>query len=177
MGVCIEKLKGLFLYRHGKLYWVSQDGTRNTPDRVAGSLNTSTGYLVVRSKKLDKLYTQVHNIVWELHHGGIPKGNVVDHIDRCRTNNDISNLRLCTKIENLWNRSSCKGRKYDLPRGVRFDKRLVNNPYYIDFMKDGVNYRERGFSNLEDATKAAEALSKQLYGEFHSGGEYGKVCI
>ena len=41
-----------------------------------------------------------HRKVWEEHNGEIPDGLVIDHIDRDRKNNDISNLRVVTVKEN-----------------------------------------------------------------------------
>ena len=42
----------------------------------------------------------LHRQVWIYHNGEIPKGLVIDHIDRDRNNNQIENLRLVTHSEN-----------------------------------------------------------------------------
>ncbi len=47
----------------------------------------------------------VHRAVWEAFNGPIPKGLVLDHIDRDSLNNNLSNLRLCTQRQNTYNRS------------------------------------------------------------------------
>lgn len=41
----------------------------------------------------------MHRYVWEKHYGEIPPNHDIHHIDRNRTNNDISNLELYTKSE------------------------------------------------------------------------------
>ncbi|WP_342045930.1 HNH endonuclease signature motif containing protein [Bacillus sp. OTU530] len=37
---------------------------------------------------------RLHRYVWECHHGEIPKGYHIHHIDHDKSNNDISNLKL-----------------------------------------------------------------------------------
>lgn len=51
----------------------------------------------IRRQNHKKLY--LHRIVWEHHHGPIPRGMCVHHIDDDRTNNDIANLQLITRVE------------------------------------------------------------------------------
>ena len=45
----------------------------------------------------------VHRLVWEAYNGPVPVGLEIDHIDRDRLNNNLSNLRLVTRSQNLWN--------------------------------------------------------------------------
>ena len=43
---------------------------------------------------------RVHRLIWEVIHGKIPDGYVINHIDNVKTNNKISNLEICTIAEN-----------------------------------------------------------------------------
>ena len=45
----------------------------------------------------------LHRAVWECHHGQIPNGLMIDHINRGRADNRIENLRLVTAKENRMN--------------------------------------------------------------------------
>ena len=40
-----------------------------------------------------------HLVVWEAANGPIPSGHVIHHIDKDRSNNDLSNLKLMTRVE------------------------------------------------------------------------------
>lgn len=42
----------------------------------------------------------LHRYVWEFHYGKVPKGLVIDHIDRNKDNNQIENLRAVTPSVN-----------------------------------------------------------------------------
>jgi hypothetical protein len=44
-----------------------------------------------------------HRMAWFLHHGGWPEESI-DHIDRCKTNNRIENLRVVSNKMNAQNR-------------------------------------------------------------------------
>lgn len=72
-------------------------------NKNAGCLNKKTGYYVVRLK--DKLY-QSHRLIWVLHNNTIKSDLVIDHIDRNRSNNIITNLRLVTKQTNNFNKQN-----------------------------------------------------------------------
>jgi len=59
-----------------------------------------SGYLCMT---IDKKQYKVHRICWAIHHGEDPGELDIDHIDRDRTNNRISNLRLVTGKQNRHN--------------------------------------------------------------------------
>ena len=56
------------------------------------------GYLQVRCKHL---YTQ-HRIAWFLYHGEFPNGDI-DHINHCRTDNRMGNIRCVSRSDNNLN--------------------------------------------------------------------------
>lgn len=82
----------------GKLFW--RDGRRKFKE--AGSLDK--GYLRVRFGP-SKLRIPAHILVWFMYHKQWPDG-FIDHIDRDRTNNRVSNLRVATNSQNQFNRPS-----------------------------------------------------------------------
>lgn len=62
----------------------------------------SNGYLGV---KIGGRVLSAARLAWQLVNGPIPDGLEIDHINRVRTDNRISNLRLVTRVENLENRT------------------------------------------------------------------------
>ena len=72
---------------------------RARKDAVAGGL-TSEGYYRVRNISKKHL---VHRVIWEMFHGKIPEGLVVDHINRDRSDNRICNLRLLSYEDSAHN--------------------------------------------------------------------------
>ena len=83
-----------FNYVDGQLYW-RELGTGRKPGPVG---NLCRGYLAVMCHK--KMY-YVHRIIWVMHHGDTHLQ--IDHINRDRTDNRLSNLRAVTKSMNLFN--------------------------------------------------------------------------
>ena len=82
------------------LVYIKAAGSRKADD-FAGSRNTD-GYWRVSIN--GKRYP-AHRIVWELHNSSIPEGLMVDHVDRNKDNNILTNLRLATSSINNSNRT------------------------------------------------------------------------
>jgi hypothetical protein len=67
----------------------------------------NTGYTIITINGRGWLYHRViyyiHNPEWNIY--DVSCNNQIDHIDRDKTNNNISNLRVVTAGENQWNRN------------------------------------------------------------------------
>lgn len=85
----------------------------------AGRKNKSSGYIEVMVNY--KRY-QAHRTVWEMHHGKIPEGMEIDHMNGIRDDNRIDNLRLVTSRTNDTNRAKSKANTSGVV-GVCWDKR------------------------------------------------------
>ena len=110
-----EELKELNPNRYNGRYYISDLGKiyyntqcwRNPKGKLkelTPSYNPS-GYLYYKLSigncKYD--YVRGHRMVWEAFKGKIPAGLEIDHINRDRHNNKLSNLRLVTHSENCLN--------------------------------------------------------------------------
>lgn len=92
-----------------------------------------------------------------------PKGMDVDHIDGNGTNNQRSNLRICTRSQNQMNKGSSRGSlsKYC---GVSWDKERKNWRSRIS-----CNYKSIHLGHYKDETDAALAYNEaalKYHGEF-----------
>ena len=94
-----------FKYEDGKLY-------HKKNGKQAGHLMTD-GYFGITIK--GRQY-RLHRVIWTMLKGQIPYGVEIDHIDRNPLNNDIKNLRLATRNEQMINRKHY-GKK-SLAKGV-----------------------------------------------------------
>lgn len=109
---------------------VSEDGMVHRPEKrteiqvcrketwTYGHMN-SEGYMVIG---IDGRTYKVHRLVYETWVGPIIDGYTIDHIDRNRTNNVVSNLRLATP------RQQCLNAKQHLERDSRITVSQADDP-------------------------------------------------
>lgn len=136
----------------GDLRWVRRNQRR-------AASKESNGYLQV--KYLGSNYA-VHRVIWMMVHGEMPRHLEIDHINKDRTDNRLSNLRLASVSENRCNTTARRGR--DLPKGVIRDKRK----FCARIQKDGVCHRLGNFPTPEEAHSAYVNAAKHLHGSFAS---------
>jgi len=117
--------------------------------------NCNTSY-AVRSKNHKRIY--MHRQILNA-----PNGKVVDHKDGNGLNNLRSNLRLCTKTQNMRNRRpwlSCSSRY----KGVSWDKSSKKWRARITF--NGKKSHIGQFDDEVEAARAYDREAKELFGEF-----------
>ena len=68
---------------------------------------------------------KVHRLIAQAYLSDYSEDLDVDHEDRCKTNNDISNLRMATDEENCQNKD-CTGYYYHKPSGKYLAQIMVN---------------------------------------------------
>jgi len=85
----------------GNLYWTKKSRKRNMEDPVG--TKHSSGYLLFSTGVSGKVYSlRAHRFVWLKSYGVWPK-HFVDHKNRDRSDNRLSNLREATDSENACN--------------------------------------------------------------------------
>jgi hypothetical protein len=89
-----SKVKHLFEYKDGNLYWKNPTRITMKPGTIAGCIN-KYGYVQVG---INHKYYRMHQLIYLYHHGHIP--NFIDHVDGNKLNNHIKNLRECTVHQN-----------------------------------------------------------------------------
>lgn len=87
----------------------------------------------------------------------------VDHADGNTLNNQRSNLRDCSSLENNWNARRKTRAGTSRYKGVCFDKRTGR---WTAEIRSGVRYRLGRFLTEIDAALAYDVKARELHGEF-----------
>ena len=132
---------------HGVITW--KDGRR--VGKVAGSIDSS-GYLQV---KLEGTPVLVHRIIYYLYHNSFPEQ--IDHIDRNRLNNRISNLRPATNMTNQHNAGMKKNNTSGVT-GVHYK----NGKWQARIQCNRKRIQLGTFETIEEASKAYQK-GKEIY--------------
>lgn len=149
-----EQLKAKLKYdsETGVFRW--QMGTRLAGSK-AGHLD-NTGY--IRIRVFDKLW-QAHVLAWLYVTGSLPSGPL-DHVDRVRTNNAFSNLRIASAQTQSHNTGLRVDNKAGV-KGVAFDK--FTGRWKAHFTADGFTKTIGRFGTLEEATRAREEYAREWH--------------
>ena len=126
-----------------------------------GSRSNGYGKIFVGGKLVP-----VHRYAWERSRGAIPEGMYLDHICGNKHCVHLPHLRVCTNAENSRNQHGAQSRSKTGVRNVVWTK----GAYQVSV---GYNYRRvygGRFSNLEDARRRAEAMRREMFGEFSGRG-------
>ena len=122
--------------------------------KKAGYVSSSDGYITVMFN--GKNY-KAHRIAWLIINKEWP--DKIDHIDHCRTNNKISNLRNVTTRQNGMNMSKRSSNKSGHV-GVCWNKKAGKWQSYVTV--EGRSIYLGVFTNKEDAILARDDASKKI---------------
>lgn len=144
----------------GVLRYREKRGRMNIGDK-AGTLDQE-GYRVVTVK--GKTYP-AHRIIWYMVYGEIPR--ILDHANRDRDDNRITNLRLCTEVENAAN-AKAPSTNTSGYRGVYYEPERGKWRVRIRYVENGVRKRRDlgRYNTPEEAAIHYNLHLKRLYPEF-----------
>jgi hypothetical protein len=149
-----EKLKELFNYADGVLIRKKTTGGQLQGSK-AGSQRTD-GYFAV--KIYGKSYF-LHRLVWLYHNGEFPSSEL-DHINGCKSDNTIENLRLSNRFENNQNIVNAQKNSNTGVRCVVYSK--THKKYRASFMVNGIRHNVGCFSDIHDANNACLIAKRKL---------------
>ena len=103
-----------------RMYTTKQSGTSvaGEPAGVKRIIKGRSDSVVVLLRR--KIYI-VSRVIWEMVHGPIPEGMIIDHLDGNALNNKIENLACKTRGENMQNRKLDKRNNTGVP-GVSYSE-------------------------------------------------------
>lgn len=159
-----KKILELLFYdeESGSFQWKSMTKNGIKAGTIAGT-KTPQGYIRIKYK--DRIYP-AHRLAWLFRYGELPNSEI-DHINGVRSDNRISNLRLVTHSQNMFNRTrninTVSGRK-----GVTWSKK--NQKWLVQCQCNGKRYYLGYFSELCDAVAAATRFREKHHGEYANHG-------
>eukprot|EP01041_Mallomonas_annulata_P003281 gene3281-6495_t len=124
----------------------------------------TNGYFTVVLYKNGKSKThRVHQLVAQAFLDNFDDKQNVDHIDNDRQNNNISNLRFATYVENSRNAKLSSSNTSGI-KGVSFDSNRNKWKAYINI--DGIRIHLGYYKSIEDAKQARINKAHEVFGEF-----------
>ena len=147
----------------GKIYWKKQSGRRGVPGKEAGHANRA-GYIEIRLSK--KTYL-AHRIAWALFHETTEVPPMLDHINNCRADNRIENLRPATAQQNSRNRKPKKTGTSQL-KGVSWYSR--HQKWQAQIRHEGKAIHLGYYNSQEEAHNVYREAALRLHSEFANLG-------
>ncbi|MBP9778830.1 MAG: HNH endonuclease [Rickettsiaceae bacterium] len=151
------KVKRLFEYRDGDLYWKITPSNKIKKGDKAGSMN-STGY---RQVGIGKNVYRYGRIIYLMFHSYLPE--CVSYIDDNPLNTRIENLRVASRSQI---RTSAKTSKKPFSGYKGVDTCKTTGKYIARINKLGKYYHLGTFNTPQEAYKAYCKAAKKLHGEF-----------
>ena len=144
----------------GVFTWIKAPNKTMKDGQVAGCIQ-GWGYRQFTCRIGDRTYQpRAHILAWYMYHGVIPKG-FIDHVDRCKDNNAIDNLRDVDRCLNGMNRSEYKNKKNKTGyTGVYFNGKT----YTASITNKGSLVNLGKFDNKSDAVQARLDAEIKYYG-------------
>ena len=157
-----QELLKLVEHKNGKLFWLPRGVARidkQFAGKEAGCVRPD-GYLCIAWKGKHLL---AHRAIWVIENGSIPNGMFIDHINRNRRDNRISNLRLCSVSQNNCNAKLRKDNSSKV-KGVCWDTQ--RNKWKARVTYQGQQYHAGFYSDLDKAALAVQEKRQKVHNEF-----------
>lgn len=108
-------------------------------------------------------FTPLHRIVLAIHGIDIPNGMQVDHINRNKLDNRLSNLRVVTPAQNNLNKPVASTKKASIYKGVH---KTASGRWQAMIWHKGKNHGLGSYETPEEAAMVYDMKAKELYGDY-----------
>lgn len=138
-------------------------------DDVYDCVNSYSWYYLngyaVRDFRVDgkRKHTKMHRFIYELKHGDIKDGMIIDHINRDKLDNMVENLRIVTKQENNTNKSK---RKNTSSKYVGVSKNKKSGNWVVEIRKNSKREYCASFTDEIASANAYNYHAKLIHGEY-----------
>ena len=156
----------------GVFMWKIRTSNRTKMDEEAGGFS-GKGYKCIRVNK--QLY-RCHRLAWFMTYGVWPEKEL-DHIDRNRANNAISNLRECSGTQNQGNRNNSKNTQSGL-KGVYAvnSVKATSKKWMAQITYRGITLNLGSTHTKKEAAELYDSAAKRLFGDFaHTNADAGVI--
>lgn len=152
-------LKSIFRFDQelGRFFWIVPRGKKIKPGTMPGHLKRD-GYRYI---KIDGKPFLEHRLVWLYFHGEFPVGQI-DHVNHCRDDNRLKNLRVVSEKENHKNRQKNINNTSGV-MGIYWDKQ--SEKWYAQIKVDCQSKRLGRFKDFFEAVCARK--SSELKNGYH----------
>lgn len=150
-------LRDLFKYANGEMLWRTYP-SQGRRKESAGCFSKGRNRTVIWITSCGGLFPR-SRLVWIYHHGSIPAGYVLDHINGDSTNDRIENLRAVTQAVNLQN---LHGPRKDNKVGVLGVCRKAVK-YLAQIMVGGQSHHLGYHKTLGEASAAYQNAKQRLH--------------
>lgn len=158
-----EEVRNLLRYdaETGRLYWLPRrsKGAEGFNAKWAGAEAFTASRSGYRVGNINQRTFTAHRVIWALVHGVWPSADI-DHINGCRSDNRLSNLRSVSRTENLRN----LGMSSRNTSGVTGVYRNAHTWKWSAKISVGNRSKHLGYFATRDEAGAARARAEQYYG-------------
>lgn len=158
--ITADRVRGLFSYRDGALYWLKRVNSKVAAGSRAGTVN-NLGYVVIT---IDGKKIHAHRLIWLWH--GHPLPVQLDHMNGIVGDNRVENLRAADYVTNACN-SKVRSDNTSGVKGVSWCTTF--NKWAVQIRRGSVLI-SRKFKTLEEAANFAREKRAELHGEFACEG-------
>lgn len=148
----------------GNLYWIKSPSNRVARRFIGGRAVAGHRDRNATQLRFKGVLYMAHRLAWAIHHGEWPSG-LIDHVNGDPCDNRLSNLRICTHQQNLYNTR----RRKNNTSGFKGVSRMSGSSRWVAYLHHNGKKKSLGcYPTAELAAAAYDKAANEIFGEFAS---------